>query len=113
MSADQARSSLAARVTERDLIRTNLQALYDNVGMKLLAGASLTGATKQTWDEASGELAAMLETFTSYSEVLDRASMILGRGRRPAGTALAEAEALLTGQSVRLTAAPTPLGRGG
>jgi len=111
MSADQARSSLAARVTERDLIRTNLQALYDNVGMRLLTGASLTGTSKQTWDEASGELAAMLETFTAYSEILDRASAILGRGRRPAGAALAEVGALLSGASVRLTAAPTPLGR--
>jgi hypothetical protein len=113
MSADEARSSLAARVAERDRISTNLHALYESVGMKLLAGASLAGTTKQTWDEANADLAAMLETFTAYSDVLDRAAGTLGRIRRSAGPALAEVVALLTGPSVRLTPAPAPLARRG
>src|SRR5260370_1503510 len=113
MSADEARRSLAARVAERDLIRTNLHALYESVGMKLLAGASLAGTTKQTWDEANADLAAVLETFTAYSDVLDRGAGMLGRIRRSAGPALTEVAALLTGPSVRLTPAPAPLGRRG
>ena len=113
MSADEARRSLAARVAERDLISTNLHALYESVGMRLLAGASLAGTTKQTWDEANADLAAMLETFTAYSDALDRAAAMLGRVRRSAGPALAEVAALLTGASVRLTPAPAPLGRRG
>lgn len=111
MSADEARSSLATRVAERDLIGTNLHALYDNVGMKLLAGATLTGATKKTWDGANADLAGMLEIFTAYSEILDRAAAMLGRTRRPAAATLAAVTTLLTGPSVRLAAAPTPLGR--
>src|SRR5260370_25547355 len=113
MSTDDARRSLAARVAERDRISTNLHALYESVGMKLLAGASLAGTTRQTWDEANADLAAMLETFTAYSDVLDRAAAMLGRVRRSAGPALAEVAALLTGPSVRLTPAPAPLGRRG
>jgi hypothetical protein len=113
MSADEARRSLAARVAERDLISTNLHSLYESVGMRLLAGASLAGTTKQTWDEANADLAAMLETFTAYSDALDRAAAMLGRVRRSAGPALAEVAALLTGASVRLTTAPAPLGRRG
>jgi hypothetical protein len=113
MSADEARRSLATRVAERDLISTNMHALYDSVGMKLLSGAALTGITKKTWNEANAELAGMLEIFTAYSEVLDRAAAMLGRTRRPAAAALAAVATLLTGPSVRLAAAPTPLGRRG
>src|ERR1700730_2900034 len=113
MAADEARRSLAARVAERDRISTNLHALYESVGMKLLAGASLAGTTRQTWDQANADLAAMLEPFTAYSDVLDRAAAMLGRVRRSAGPALAEVAALLTGPSVRLTPAPAPLGRRG
>jgi hypothetical protein len=113
MSADEARRSLATRVAEQDLISTNLHALYDSVGMKLLAGATLTGVTNKTWNDAGAELAGMLEIFTAYSEVLDRAAAMLGRTRRPAPAALAAVATLLTGPSVRLAAAPTPLGRRG
>jgi hypothetical protein len=93
MSADEARRSLAARVAERDLISTNMHVLYDSVGMKLLAGATLTGTTNTTWNDASAELAGMLEIFTAYSEVLDRATAMLGRTRRPAAAALAAVDA--------------------
>ena len=113
MSADEARRSLATRVAEQDLISTNLHALYDSVGMKLLAGATLTGTTNTTWNDASAELAGMLEIFTAYSEVLDRAAAMLGRTRRPAAAALAAVSTLLTGPSVRPAAAPTPLGQRG
>jgi hypothetical protein len=34
MSADEARRSVATRVAERDLIITNMHALYGSVGMK-------------------------------------------------------------------------------
>src|SRR5258708_28235799 len=113
MPPDEARRSLAARVAERDRISTNLHALYESVGMKLLAGASLAGTTRQTWDEANADVAARLETLTAYSDVLDRAAAMLGRVRRAAGPALAEVAALLTGPSGRLTPAPAPLGRRG
>jgi hypothetical protein len=113
MSADEARRSLATRVAEQDLISTNLHALYDSVGMKLLAGATLTGITSTTWNDAGAELAGMLEIFTAYSEVLDRAAAMLGRTRRPGAAALAAVATLLTGPSVRLAAAPTPLGQRG
>jgi len=113
ISPDEARTALATRIAERDLISQNLHELYESIGMRLLSGATLTGATKQKWEAASTDLAAMLETFTAYSEVLDRAGAVLGRGRRPAGPALAEVTTLLTGPSVRLTAAPAPLGRRG
>src|SRR3981081_1288991 len=113
MSADEARRSLAARVAERDLISTNLHSLYESVGMRLLAGASLAGTNNQTWDEANPHRAATREPFPASSDALDRAAAMLGRVRRSAGPALAEVAALLTGASVRLTPAPAPLGRRG
>jgi hypothetical protein len=76
--------------------------------MTLLAGATLTGITNKTWNDAGAELAGMLEIFTAYSEVLDRAAAMLGRTRRPVPAALAAVATLLTGPSVRLAAAPGP-----
>jgi len=94
-------------------IQGNLLDLDGSFGKRLLAGATLTGESRRRWDTAAAQLAAMWETFTAYSAVVDRAGEILAGLRRSPGPRLAEIASLLTGPSVQVTRAVQPLARRG
>ncbi len=111
MTREQAAAAVTAAAAQRDGIQQNLLDLDGSFGKRLLAGASLAGATKKRWDAASAEMTALWETFTAYSAVVERAAGLLARVRRSSAPELAEITALLTGSSVRLTRAPAPLAR--
>jgi hypothetical protein len=113
LSKEQAAAAVAAASRERDTIQANLLDLDGSFGKRLLAGASLAGETRGRWDTAAAQLAAMWETFTAYSAVIDRANEILAGIRRSPGPRLAEIASLLTGPSVQVTRAVQPLARRG
>jgi hypothetical protein len=108
MTREQAEAAVGAAVAERDNIRANLLKLDGSFGKRLLAGAKLTGETKKRWESAVVDLTVLWELFAVYSAVVDRAAEILERARRH-GPRLAEISALLTGPSVRLEAASSPV----
>ena len=103
----QAADAVAAARDERDIIKTNLLDLDGSFGRRLLAGASLTGTTRQRWESAAGTLAALWNLYEAYSAVIDRAAEALAR--RQGQKVLAEITALLTGPSVEIDRGPAPL----
>jgi hypothetical protein len=110
LTRDQAQAVAATATAERDAIQANLLDLDGSFGKRMLAGATLSGETRKRWEDASAGLAALWETFSAYSAVIDRAAEILAPpGRLPAAR-LEEAAELLAGASVRLPRAPVPLG---
>jgi hypothetical protein len=107
MSKEQAAAAAQAAVRERDAIQANLLELDASFGKRLLAGAALTGQTRQRWDAAAAALAGMFGTFSAYSAVVDRAA---GMAAARLGTReVAALTALLTGPSVQLDGGPAPL----
>ena len=111
-SREQATAAVTAAVSERDTIQQNLLDLDGSFGKRLLAGATLTGVTKQRWEAAAADLTTLWESFTAYSAVVDRAAEILAGLRRSPGPQLAEITSLLNGPSVQLTRASSALARG-
>jgi hypothetical protein len=105
----QAADAVAAARNERDSIQANLLDLDGSFGKRLLAGATLTGTSRQRWDSAASILAALWELYEAYSEVIDRAAEALAR--RPGQKELADITALLTGPSVEIDHGPAPLAR--
>jgi hypothetical protein len=105
----QAADAVAAARDERDIVQANLLDLDGSFGKRLLAGATLTGTTRQRWESAASILAALWELYEAYSEVIDRAAETLAR--RPGQKELAEITALLTGPSVEIDHGPAPLAR--
>jgi hypothetical protein len=112
LTREQAAAAVAAAVAERDTIQANLLDLDGSFGKRLLAGANLTGETKQRWDAATAAMTTLWETFTAYSAVVDRAAEIQAGTRRSPGRGLAELTSLLNGPSVRLARASSALARG-
>ena len=109
MTREQAAAAVAAATAERDGIQANLLELDDSFGKRLLDGATLAGESKQRWEAAAADLAALWEVFTAYAAAVDRATELLARARRAGSPELAEITTLLTGASVGLTRAPVPL----
>jgi hypothetical protein len=105
----QAADAVAAARDERDIIQANLLDLDGSFGKRLLAGATLTGITRQRWESAAGTLAALWQLYEAYSAVIDRAAEALAR--RPGQKELAAITALLTGPSVEIDRGPAPLAR--
>jgi hypothetical protein len=105
----QAADAVAAARNERDSIQANLLDLDGSFGKRLLAGATLTGTTRQRWESAAGTLAALWDLYEAYSAVIDRAADALAR--RPGQRELTEITALLTGPSVEIDRGPAPLAR--
>ena len=112
LSRDQAVTAVGAAVAERDTIQANLLELDNSFGKRLLAGATLTGATKKRWDAVAADLTTLWETFGAYTAVVDKAAELLGRLRRSAGRELAEISSLLYGTSVQLSRPSPALARG-
>jgi hypothetical protein len=106
-SREQAADAVAAARDERDTIQANLLDLDGSFGKRLLAGATLTGSTRQRWESAAATLAALWELYAAYSAVIDRAAEALAR--RPGQRELADITALLTGPSVEIDHGPAPL----
>src|SRR5215471_2075566 len=106
LTKKQAADAVAAAHDERDIIQANLLDLDGSFGRQLLAGATLTGITRQRWESAAGNLAALWDLYEAYSAVIDRAFETLARHPGPKG--LAEITALLTGPSVEVDREPAP-----
>jgi hypothetical protein len=107
---EQAAAAVKAAVAERDTIQANLLELDASFGKRMLAGARLVGETQQRWAATEAQLAALWETFTVYSAVVDRVAEITANFGRSPGSKIDEVDALLTGPSVRL-ARTAPLGQ--
>jgi hypothetical protein len=111
-SRELAAEGVETAARERDTIQANLLELDNSFGKRMLAGATLTGESRQRWDVAAAALAALWETFTAYSAVVDKAAELLASSRRPSPARLIEISSLLnTASSVRLTQAVQPLAR--
>jgi hypothetical protein len=104
----QAQAALDRAAAERDTIQGNLLDLDGSFGKQLLSGASLTGESKRRWDMAAATLAALWETFSAYSAVIDQAAQLMSTVK---DRDLESVSALLSGPSVRLSRGPAPLGR--
>lgn len=109
LTRDQALTAAKAAATERDTIQSNLLDLDGSFGKRLLAGATLTGESRAAWDTASAALAALWDTFTAYSAVIDKANEMLSVPGRITPARLGEVAGLLNGPSVTLTKAVAPL----
>jgi hypothetical protein len=107
LTREEAEAAVSAVVAERDTIRANLLNLDRSFGKRLLAGASLIGDTRRRWNSAVVDLTVLWELFDAYSAAVDRAADIQGRPRP--GLGLPEITAVLTGPSVRLAAASSPV----
>lgn len=107
LTREQAEAAAGAATAQRDTVQANLLDLDGSFGKRLLTGAPLAGESRKSWEAAAAALRRLWETFTAYSAVVDQAAELLARGRRPAG--LAQADALLTGKSVRLPSGTSAL----
>jgi Protein kinase G tetratricopeptide repeat len=74
LTKEQAAAAVAAATGERDAIQANLLDLDGSFGKRLLAGASLTGETRQRWETAAAALAGLWETYAAFSRLLHRAT---------------------------------------
>jgi hypothetical protein len=111
MTKEQAAAAAAAAASKRDNIQANLLDLDASFGIRLLAGARLTGRTQQQWATATADLTDLWETFNAYSAVVDRAAELAADIGRGSAVKVAEIARLLTGPSVRLASAAAPLGQ--
>lgn len=102
LSRVSAATAAAAAVAQRDAIKANLLELDASFGRRLLAGAALTGHSRQRWASAQADLSAVWETFGAYSAVIDRAAELAGGLRHSRAAGLAELSGLLSGTPVRL-----------
>jgi hypothetical protein len=103
MTREQAAAAVTAATAERDGIQANLLDLDGSFGKRMLAGTALTGESKQRWEAAAADLAALWETFTAYAAVVDKAAELLAGARRSSDRELAQITTLLTGTSVEVT----------
>ena len=109
MTPEEASAALTDRLAERDRIQANLMDIDSSFGKRLLAGATLTGTTKQQWEAASTSLASVWEIFSTYSAVVRRAEDLLDGSRRLSGSLLRDVSSMLTGKSVVVTGDQVPL----
>jgi uncharacterized protein YhaN len=108
LTREQAEAAVSAAVAERETIRASLLDLDRSLGKRLLAGANAVGDTGRRWNGAAVDLTMLWEVFEAYSAAVDRAAAIQERAHRN-GHGLAEVTAVLTGPSVRLAAASSPV----
>jgi hypothetical protein len=109
LTREQALAAAKSAAAERDTIQSNLLDLDGSFGKRLLAGAALTGESRSAWDTASAALAALWDTFTAYSAIIDHANEMLAVPGRITPARLSEVAGLLNGPSVTLTKAAVPL----
>jgi hypothetical protein len=107
LTKDRAPAVVQAAVAERDAIQANLLELDGSFGKRLLEGAALTGETKRSWDVTAASLAALWQTYSAYSAVVDRAAEAVAG--HLGSKELAWITDLLTGPSIQLASGPAPL----
>jgi hypothetical protein len=108
LTREQAEAAVSAVLAERDTIRASLLDLDRSLGKQLLAGANVVGDTGRSWNGAAVDLTMLWEVFEAYSAAVDRAAAIRARANGH-GVGLDEITAVLTGPSVRLAAASSPV----
>lgn len=108
LTREQAEAAVSAAVAERDTIRSSLLDLDRSLGKQLLAGANVVSDTGRRWNGAAVDLTMLWEVFDAYSAAVDRAAAIQARAHGN-GLGLTEVTAVLTGPSVRLAAASSPV----
>jgi hypothetical protein len=107
-------AAIDRRAQERSGVSAGLLELDDHPGRRLLDGAKLTGATAQSWERASAELAGLWTVFEAYQQVLDRVAAMRGGPKTRLGDReLAAMADLLTGRSVALPRQAVPFERRG
>src|SRR5579859_2180902 len=111
MTREQAAAAVAVATAERDGIQANLLDLDGSFGRRVLAGAELTGMSKERWDTSAADLATLWDIFAAYAAVVDKAAELLASPRRLGNPELAQITSMLHGPSVELTRAPAPLAR--
>jgi chromosome segregation ATPase len=109
LTREQVQAAATTASAERDTIQANILELDGSFGKRLLAGATLTGQSRDSWEKASATLARLWDTFTAYSAVIDRASEIVNQPGRIQAARIGEAASLLRGPSVMMTRAIAPL----
>lgn len=109
LTREQVQAAATTASAERDTIQANILELDGSFGKRLLAGATLTGQSRDAWERVSGTLSRLWETFTAYSAVIDRASEIVNAPGRIQAARVGEAASLLNGPSVLMTRAIKPL----
>jgi hypothetical protein len=108
LTREQAEAAVSAVLAERDTIRASLLDLDRSLGKRLLAEANVVGDTGRRWNGAAVDLTMLWEVFEAYSAAVDRAAAIRARANGH-GVGLDEITAVLTGPSVRLAAASSPV----
>ncbi|MEU1606197.1 acyltransferase [Micromonospora matsumotoense] len=111
LTPPEAGAALAAAVTDRDAIQTNLVDLERHLDRHLLAAAELTGESARRWAAARADLAQLWTVYHAYSAVVDEAVRPFGGPGQPSGAELAQVSALLGQASVVVTGPPPPLSR--
>jgi hypothetical protein len=93
-----------------EAIGANLLELERDPNRKLLESASLTGETATRWAGATRALAAMWDSYTRLTALLEQAHEVRGTRVRISPDRVAVLEQLLTGESIELGRVDVPLG---
>ncbi len=109
MSRDDVDRALARVRDERERITSVLIELDGQQTYQLLKGATLSGATKERWDELSARMTRLWQLFEAHGRVAGEAEELRSRHSRPGQPQLAQLTRLLTGTSVEMTNEKIPL----
>jgi hypothetical protein len=107
---EQAADAVEIATGERDAIQANLLELDGSFGKGLLAGAQLTGTSRDQWNSATTTLTALWELYVRYSDVVDQAAQAIARHHRlPRHGELERVTELLTEPCIEITGEKKPL----
>lgn len=109
LSGDEAATTVATVVADRDAIQANLVDLERGFERQPLVGTELTGGSRQSRDRARADLARLWEIFNAYSAVVDEAARPLVADRGPTAADLDRISALLSQASILVEGPPPPL----
>ncbi|MFC0041186.1 hypothetical protein [Actinomadura rayongensis] len=109
MDRDAVDAALRVQRDERDRVSAALLDLEAQPGYRLLAGASVTGATARARDEVRAHAAELWDWFDRYTRTLSAAEDLRARHGRPGRAELAELTRLLTGPAVAPPEREVPL----
>jgi hypothetical protein len=113
MTLSEADATLARLRADGEAINAAMLDLESHPGHRFLTAASLTGQTRQRWQQASSDIEQLWAKVAEYRCVLDRAQQVRERKNRPGPTELAELAELLRGQAVVLSSHDVPLAQRG